>query len=459
MQPTGLDDRPAGIAIAALSALLCAIAMSWPILITGEVFVFFDTEGYLATGEKIFAILGNISGGNLSLSEPSAGLEGSEDAGFLRSFGYSFFAAGMTALSGPLGLALAQGWIASFMMLALIPRQVLIPAGLVLVMPLALTTLPWFTVFAMPDIFAAVTIIFGAALWRNFDTLTPWHKMLLVFLAACASLAHYGNPPLAFGLYSLVLGGRLIQRRLTPSVVLAAFLPILLGPVANLGASAAVLDTPSTAPKHLPILLARSIEDGPAAWYLAQACAARENLAICKAFDGNVPDDMTKFLWSDQGIQSLKAAEIEAIRREEAQVLLAAFVRYPAAQTKSLVRNAWLQFYSVGLAKIQTAPTLHAASVQEDTQGSRLVTIFDQIVDWTTLIGALALLPLGFANRTWIAPIGIVVVGLALNAIIFGGLSAPDDRYQARVVWILPALALGFGFAHFKRLRDEQGSG
>ena len=32
-----------------------------------------------------------------------------------------------------------------------------------------------------------------------------------------------------------------------------------------------------------------------------------------------------------------------------------------------------------------------------------------------------------------------MVLGLVCNAVVFGGLSAPVDRYQARVVWLVPA--------------------
>lgn len=38
----------------------------------------------------------------------------------------------------------------------------------------------------------------------------------------------------------------------------------------------------------------------------------------------------------------------------------------------------------------------------------------------------------------------VLATGLLVNAFIFGGLSAPADRYQARVVWLVPLLALLF---------------
>jgi hypothetical protein len=38
----------------------------------------------------------------------------------------------------------------------------------------------------------------------------------------------------------------------------------------------------------------------------------------------------------------------------------------------------------------------------------------------------------------------VAIAGLVANAAIFGGLSAPVDRYQARVIWIIPMLAALF---------------
>jgi hypothetical protein len=39
------------------------------------------------------------------------------------------------------------------------------------------------------------------------------------------------------------------------------------------------------------------------------------------------------------------------------------------------------------------------------------------------------------------AVIFVLVVGLIANAAIFGGLSVPTDRYQMRVIWIVPMVA------------------
>ena len=63
-----------------------------------------------------------------------------------------------------------------------------------------------------------------------------------------------------------------------------------------------------------------------------------------------------------------------------------------------------------------------------------------------TTLGGLALFALAWASgRTRpgdVEVFAMLLLGLALNALIFGGLSAPADRYQARIVWIVPAMVL-----------------
>ena len=58
------------------------------------------------------------------------------------------------------------------------------------------------------------------------------------------------------------------------------------------------------------------------------------------------------------------------------------------------------------------------------------------------LAGAVLLALLVWRSPQAGGPVVVLVVGLLANAAIFGGLSAPVDRYQARVAWLVPLLAL-----------------
>ena len=70
--------------------------------------------------------------------------------------------------------------------------------------------------------------------------------------------------------------------------------------------------------------------------------------------------------------------------------------------------------------------------------------------DVAVAVAIVLLLPLmllwAMRRRQWslIGLTGLVVATLLLNAAITGDLSGPDDRYQSRVLWLLPLLAACF---------------
>ena len=299
----------------------------------------------------------------------------------------------------------------------------------------------------MPDLLAAAVLIYAAVLVRRFDDLGRWQRFALAAIAAFAVAAHYGHGPLAAGLFGVVLLWRLVCRRLTLSVTVAALLPVLFSPLANLGASSVALDAPSVAPLRLPILLARSIEDGPARWYLEDVCPEAP-LAFCDAFGDDVPSNIGAFLWAENGIESVSPEQMARIREEEFRVLAAAFLAYPLSQTASLFGNAALQTVKVGTGEIFLGANNEEFRLPEpDPSGQAILRAFDIITPLGTAAGTLLLLGLlvsGRLTRPEAEILGVVVLGLLLNALIFGGLSAPVDRYQSRVAWLLPALAAIF---------------
>jgi hypothetical protein len=49
------------------------------------------------------------------------------------------------------------------------------------------------------------------------------------------------------------------------------------------------------------------------------------------------------------------------------------------------------------------------------------------------------------------------MVSLMANAAVFGGLSAPADRYQMRVIWIVPMVAALFWLARQRGPKKANG--
>ncbi len=81
------------------------------------------------------------------------------------------------------------------------------------------------------------------------------------------------------------------------------------------------------------------------------------------------------------------------------------------------------------------------------------------LVVWTSLLGLIAIAIWAAATkdksqaaRQALAVITILVVVFAANAVLTGAISGPHPRYQARLVWVLPATFLLLGAALATRL-------
>jgi hypothetical protein len=445
-------------------ALALAVVLCWPMLLSGGFYTFPDTGIYLRGGDVIWTFMVDLVGLASTDAPEAAGIgslagaaieEAAADGGqgpvVVRSIAYSAFSFALFSTGGAVLLAIAQAAIAVFTVFAFLGpsseyRMPVLLSGAVLVT--LTTSLPWFSVYIMPDLFAALVILHAALLIRRFDDLTRTQQVVMTAIAVFATASHYGNPPLALGLFACALGWRAITRTWSTAALVGAVVPLLLTPLANLTLNAALLDRPSTAPLRLPILLARSLEDGPARWYLEAACPEAD-LAVCVLFADGSPDNISVFLWSDRGLKGLPRETVSRIQDEELEVLFQAFLAYPVQQTTSILRNAAAQLPLLGLVDLQLTEalddkfrTIPPEEPGRDAGAKRLASHAIAASTW----GSLAILAFatisGRRRREDIEIIAMLILGLLLNALIFGGLSAPADRYQTRVVWILPVFAV-----------------
>jgi hypothetical protein len=316
----------------------------------------------------------------------------------------------------------------------------------------ALTSAPWYAAYAMPDILAGVTIAGALALTVFFDRIGMVLRLTLVALIAFCITTHGSHLPVAF---SVLLAGAvahfLLQR---PSLGLAArrslwfVSPFILAVAALLGTSYVAFGEPSLAPKRYPIQLARSVSDGPGAWHLRDHCAT-ERYAICEIFGPNPPRHVRDFLWSKNGLRYRAAPEqMERIRAEESTIVRRAAMEYPIHQLRRSATNIFLQFFTFGPDDLTFG--LKIAGEVDDPSLLRahpdhpmLKTVCEALIYLSFAASILVLLALRRRLRTVeVAANSVAVVGLLANAAVCGILSAVTDRYQGRVAWILPVLAI-----------------
>jgi hypothetical protein len=455
--------------------LVLAVSITWPAWINGSPLLFYDSPGYIQQGEAALEGAASL----LLRSDPAPAeadstitrrsLEAAAaSASFIRSLGYSTFAY-LSSLSplGFFGIVLAQSLVVAGVIALVAGREAfatgpawIYAAGACLL----LTPLPFYASYLMPDVLAAIPMLVGLLIVRGLDDL-GWSAFLFVLGAATfAAVSHYGHLPLTLAVGIGALAIIALQRRLTLGAIVLAIAPALLAGGLNAAGSKVAFEETSVAPKRMPLLLARSIADGPALWYLEETCPDRP-YAICEVFESGIPRNLGVLLWSEEGM--LKRATPEQTRRireEEFEILGNAFLAYPVQQTWSLGRNALLQLGMIGTEDFSWGHLVYddTGTLRRQSTGREGFETLGWIHIGSTLgaiglIAAFALrdgLTVGRREREMLA---VAALGLLANAAIFGGLSAPVDRYQSRVIWIIPLLAALFWLA--RRGRREPAGG
>jgi hypothetical protein len=323
-------------------------------------------------------------------------------------------------------------------------RRIQMGAGIAL-----LTSAAWYAAYVVPDILAGVAIGGAVVLTIFFDRISVAMRVVLVLLLAFSVAAHASHLLLAT---SVLIAGAIVHlwsRRPSRAVAFRLSIwfasPVLLAVIGTLATSYAAFGEMSLAPKRYPIQLARSVADGPGYWYLRDHCAT-EHYAICEIYGTNPPRKVGDFLWGPNGVRYRATPEqMERLRAEESTIVRRAAMAYPMEQLRRSVSNFFRQLFTMGTHELVfgvrlTGPEPSLTQVYSNQPALKSV---GNVLINLSFFGSILFLILWRRRLTQdeMAAIAIVVVGLLANAAICGALSGVTDRYQARVAWLLPALA------------------
>jgi hypothetical protein len=370
----------------------------------------------------------------------------------VRSVPYAAFVGALLPL-GPVAVLYVQAMLVMTSLYAVVacvleaPRRPLVLLGLVAT--LMLTPAATMACYLMPDVFGSVVILFAVSIALGLERIDLASRIVLFAIAVSAIMFHYGNVPLALGLFVIAALMRAGRKRLVQILFGVAGSTILVAVGINVMIGIVGFDTTSIAPGRAPIVLARSIADGPARWVLETNCASdRPRYALCEYWGTDIPSNVGAALWDDGGMESAPAELYARIRAEEIALLLEAARRYPAQQAAAFLSNTFDQALAVWPRYASAAQF----AIRADGRRSRQAvndTAFEALVPALRTLHEVGY-ALGVAGLAWIALRSrestmrrvcvVVLVGLVLNAAIFGGLSAPVPRYQARVAWLALAV-------------------
>jgi len=314
-----------------------------------------------------------------------------------------------------------------------------------------------FADLAIADIFAGLTICVFALLTTHFDRLSVGSRLTLIAIGAFAVAGHASHPPLAAGICVVGMGSAIFAYP-TKALRLGDFAwllaPLALGVTTTVVTGLIGFGEVSLAPKRYPLALARSLEDGPARWYLQQNCATRRYV-MCQVYGDDIPGNVTEFLWGDRGvITRATPAQMDQIRAEEAEIVLLAAEAYPSAAAARTLSNIGEELIHFGLnsTRFDQRFALDAAGTPYlEPLGSNHTRVLDavEILSIASVLVSLAWTCWRFrASRPEErALLLLVAVGIVGNAVICAVFSGVADRYQARVIWVLPMACMAIALA------------
>jgi hypothetical protein len=371
--------------------------------------------------------------------------------------------------------ALLAAYVLWLVVRSLLSRQIVSRYLLLVALISLLTSLSWFVSLILPDVLGSLLYLSIFLLVFARETLSRPERLALALIAGWAAASHLTHLFLAAGICALLALVRLLRSRLLVdrmNAVGGVAMVVIVAAASQLALHAYLYGRPSLKGEGPPFLTARLVADGPGRWYLQQHCGEVE-FALCDSLD-KLPDSTDEFLWNPAGIWASEGEKGEdRIRREEISFALATVRAYPREQLAISAAHFWQQLSAFGLWDLErndwVMPALGAA-MPEGESGYRkswqaadeLPLDFFSAVQYWTVIASLPLilvLMLLLRHARSSRPLGLSLVilpALIANAFVTGAFSNVEERYQSRVIWLLPFLA-GILLLHWLDRRQNEG--
>lgn len=450
-----------------LLTLVASVLFLWPLLAYGRPGYIQDSASYYKGGrvavgfvfEKLH--LASSPGAAVSPATPGAAPSvtektGGADVKGARSVPYSVAAYVLGAPDAKLLLlcgfqALLTGFLCALTLL-LFGRSGMPRWRAIALLPFA-TPVAFVVCVAIPDIFSALIILAVTLLTTAHAQMSRGAVTLCVLIAVAGVAFHSSNVPIALAMTALGVGwlGWQAWRHapVAKSHWAAVLAPMLFGVLITALANAVAFGGASLTGKRYPLTLARSIAEGPGKWYLDQNCPQLK-LAVCELYPDGVPSTISAFLWEKNGLKERASPEqMDRIRAEEAKIVLAATLAYPWQEVERIGSNVALQLvrFEPGVGVLNNRLALDGEGQPVFETGS-YNHFWTNLVFWLTTLSLplwLILLARRFHADPGARPVIVMIVaGILVNAFVCVYFSGLTDRYNARVIWLLPLLALAY---------------
>ncbi len=466
------------------------------VAVNGRPVVFADTNIYYWMGQLEmrpvrYALAPLIGGPTSQASDPDAADESPAEMQMRRTemaarspwFGLLLY--GVESLGGLWLLAGLQAAAASFAIHALW-RAAAPKAGawtwLGLMAGLSVTsTLPFFAGFAMPDLWAGAGLCALAVLALYPDRLRPATRAGLFLLVFAAMAFHKTNGAVAAGALCALAILNLAMRRPLKRLALAALMllgAMVVSVLLDAAYAGAIRSATGETLRAPPFLAARLLADGPGRTYLRAACARGEPWELCR-YAQRPLDDSQDILWSGdpkKGVFGVAtAAQRIRIDEQQTRFVLSVVRAYPLQAAEAALRNGVTELGLVYLDDPVRDP--HFYLTDPDWRDTFIADMVHRMSDcgdhetgckprfdraqsmvWHSAFFAMAALfslmrlcardiRTALARRDeqttrLVLLAGFMICATVINAAVTGALSGTFARYQARISWLIPMLAL-----------------
>lgn len=492
-----LPTKPAQATLAprqlALWFAILALLGIWPALTNGQPFFYADTTAYVRGADfAISKALGSRFSTNWSKDQRRAieiqtSVTGSEPSAAEQKPAQRVVLAGRSiiygallylgALTGGMWFAIVvQSVVAVYLVFLFIVRTLrldfryfLVTCGVLLLA----SPLPFCVSCLMPDVFAGFLILGVAILATGWGRLSKTERAITSAVLLFAVLSHTTHVILLIGLTVLTATyvgltdrSKWVHIRWLVGIGVACALTALLWEVAFSFAVTRELGTPPVRPPFVTAKLVSMLSESA----VSQACASNE-FAVCKFRDRFLvhSNSCDSFLWSEDartGVFNVADRQTKQVLSEEQMRFAVAIIppnlgRFVSGVFHDSLRQLthfglgeyWYNANALSFFKSRLpsqdfermTSTLAARSRSYVVFGSTvlyLTAVLSVIVIVALLSGALRPTRVASESETeqenvWRAATYVQLAGVLLNAIICGGLSDVNNRYEARVIWLI----------------------
>jgi|GEM_PF-1594621 len=454
------------------SALFACLLIA---LINNGALYYFDTAGYLEQGQSTLNALG------LFLSDPGSGtaeaapqgeapdgvVVGSRSAVYSTIMTLLHFTAGInTMVLVHVGALMLAVWLAArvatrqFMHGRSVAATTAIP-----ILFASFGSLPFYTAYLMPDIFAPILILVAATIAIFSRDMTGLEIILALALGIMAVVTHPSHLIIAALLIPVIAVASIAMAR--PGWWLA---PLLIGLIVAGGFAeraiftSAVKSVKSSEVVYQPFLTARTIADGPGLDVLQQSCP-NGDIPTCALYEALQKSDDPWRLTASHimfetspelgSFKHLTLADQARVAHDQIPFFLRVLRERPVALTLAFLQNTLDQanLFSIQYTIPTTQTLINVNKITDIAPASFETTrLIDQRrnLDWLTMVhGAvyavsallvvvIVVLPQKAPPLAFRAFAMVILIGILINAFVCGGVSQPSDRYGARVAFLLP---------------------